>query len=62
MRKKRRLPPRVKTGKNKGQFRKRKGAKRKKRGSRKKFIRVSVINGRLKRRKRKRRVGRPRKR
>ena len=31
---KRRLPPRVKSGKNKGQFKKRKGAKRKKRGRR----------------------------
>lgn len=30
----RRLPPRVKSGKNKGQFKKRKGAKRKKRGKR----------------------------
>jgi len=29
-----RLPPRVKSGKNKGQFKKRKGAKRKKRGRR----------------------------
>ena len=31
---KRRLPPRVKSGKNKGQFKKRKGGKRKKRGRR----------------------------
>ena len=29
MRKKRRLPPRVKSGKNKGQFKRRKGGKRK---------------------------------
>ena len=34
MRKKRRLPPRVKSGKNKGQFKKRKGSKRKKRRKR----------------------------
>ena len=32
---KRRLPPRVKSGKNKGQFKKRKGAKRKKKRKKK---------------------------
>jgi len=48
---KRRLPPRVKSGKNKGQFKKRKGSKAKK-GRKRRYIKISKIDGRLRRRRR----------